>query len=260
MAPSIQQHTSPQGVAVVAGGGARWGATALQKTKLCRFFAKSGFCFHGAACRFAHGEEQLNAKPDLSRTSICAYYAQRGTCLAGDRCKFAHGREQLKGPSTNPERNVQNGGRHGQAEPRGKIELHLETLQTQVCELQRRLALLQCAALVQCAGKASSESTSTGAGSTAATPRNSECESRDCPLPSGADWFGHIVPVSASNGTASWKGKRWSANGVAELGSHIAAGFRVVVKNTFLEVTPCSSELATPSRRSCSLPPSFRGQ
>lgn len=66
----------------------------FQRTQLCAFWAR-GSCKRGAACAFAHGEEQLRESPNLSKTKICKNF-QRGDCELGDGCTFAHRREDLR--------------------------------------------------------------------------------------------------------------------------------------------------------------------
>mmetsp|Transcript_42984 Transcript_42984/g.68094 ORF Transcript_42984/g.68094 Transcript_42984/m.68094 type:complete len:182 (+) Transcript_42984:101-646(+) len=66
----------------------------FQRTQLCAFWAR-GNCKRGAACAFAHGEEQLRESPNLSKTKICKSF-QRGECMSGDGCTFAHRREDLR--------------------------------------------------------------------------------------------------------------------------------------------------------------------
>ena len=43
----------------------------LFKTRLCTNFQASGQCPFAEKCHFAHGEEELNVRPNLNKTSIC---------------------------------------------------------------------------------------------------------------------------------------------------------------------------------------------
>eukprot|EP00929_Paragymnodinium_shiwhaense_P057329 TRINITY_DN28695_c0_g2_i1.p1 TRINITY_DN28695_c0_g2~~TRINITY_DN28695_c0_g2_i1.p1 ORF type:complete len:368 (+),score=79.71 TRINITY_DN28695_c0_g2_i1:83-1105(+) len=67
----------------------------LTKTTLCDFFAAGG-CPAGRHCKFAHGEQELQAKPNLSKTSICKAW-KRGACRkSAATCHFAHGYSDLR--------------------------------------------------------------------------------------------------------------------------------------------------------------------
>eukprot|EP00429_Kryptoperidinium_foliaceum_P044595 CAMPEP_0176110600 /NCGR_PEP_ID=MMETSP0120_2-20121206/55537_1 /TAXON_ID=160619 /ORGANISM="Kryptoperidinium foliaceum, Strain CCMP 1326" /LENGTH=537 /DNA_ID=CAMNT_0017444807 /DNA_START=69 /DNA_END=1683 /DNA_ORIENTATION=+ len=66
----------------------------LEKTKLCRFWAK-GQCGRGDQCTFAHGRVQLRPQPDLYRTKLCVHYLSGG-CNHGDRCRYAHGDTEVR--------------------------------------------------------------------------------------------------------------------------------------------------------------------
>lgn len=68
----------------------------MYRTEMCRFVDKPGGCPKGAACGFAHSNEELNPRPDLRKTSICSAWLT-GTCrLPKERCGFAHGDEDRK--------------------------------------------------------------------------------------------------------------------------------------------------------------------
>lgn len=67
---------------------------ALEKTKMCRFFAK-GQCGSGDDCSFAHGREQLRPQPDLYRTKLCVHYLNGG-CRHEARCRYAHGNTEVR--------------------------------------------------------------------------------------------------------------------------------------------------------------------
>jgi hypothetical protein len=59
------------------------------KTELCSHFS-TGTCRFGAACTFAHGQEELRARPRSSRwkTSLCWFPPER--CKYGARCRYLH--------------------------------------------------------------------------------------------------------------------------------------------------------------------------
>ncbi|CAE7437170.1 zfp36l2-A [Symbiodinium sp. CCMP2592] len=65
----------------------------MSKTEICRFNSM-GKCKRGAQCSFAHGPEELVAKPDLFKTMLCRKWA-KGSCNFTN-CTFAHGEEELR--------------------------------------------------------------------------------------------------------------------------------------------------------------------
>lgn len=64
------------------------------KTKLCVFWEK-GRCVRGNVCKYAHGNTELQAMPDLTNTAMCRTMAETGRC---DRpgCLYAHSHENLR--------------------------------------------------------------------------------------------------------------------------------------------------------------------
>lgn len=64
------------------------------KTRQCSFYAK-GKCTRGQQCKYAHGETELQDRPDLTFTSLCREYATTGTCT-NPKCSFAHNPGQLR--------------------------------------------------------------------------------------------------------------------------------------------------------------------
>eukprot|EP00933_Yihiella_yeosuensis_P016798 TRINITY_DN14216_c1_g1_i4.p1 TRINITY_DN14216_c1_g1~~TRINITY_DN14216_c1_g1_i4.p1 ORF type:complete len:212 (-),score=34.48 TRINITY_DN14216_c1_g1_i4:187-822(-) len=62
----------------------------LRKTTLCSVYQGTGECAYGAKCHFAHGQDEIQDKPNLMGTRLCKSFMQRGSCLAGSRCRFAH--------------------------------------------------------------------------------------------------------------------------------------------------------------------------
>jgi hypothetical protein len=67
----------------------------LHRTKMCKFFVR-GDCAKGSMCKFAHGTNTLQSRPNLFRTSLCMAFERFGSCKMGDDCKYAHGTNQLK--------------------------------------------------------------------------------------------------------------------------------------------------------------------
>eukprot|EP00930_Biecheleria_cincta_P081764 TRINITY_DN7109_c0_g2_i1.p1 TRINITY_DN7109_c0_g2~~TRINITY_DN7109_c0_g2_i1.p1 ORF type:complete len:250 (+),score=21.50 TRINITY_DN7109_c0_g2_i1:52-801(+) len=63
----------------------------FSKTKMCKFY-KKGQCNRGGLCMFAHGKEELQARPDLDKTALCPL---RQTCT-DPVCKYAHCISELR--------------------------------------------------------------------------------------------------------------------------------------------------------------------
>eukprot|EP00929_Paragymnodinium_shiwhaense_P007242 TRINITY_DN111179_c0_g1_i1.p1 TRINITY_DN111179_c0_g1~~TRINITY_DN111179_c0_g1_i1.p1 ORF type:complete len:359 (-),score=77.94 TRINITY_DN111179_c0_g1_i1:184-1260(-) len=67
----------------------------LAKTTLCNFYAAGG-CPAGDSCNFAHGTEELQAKPNFCKTSLCRAW-QEGKCdKTAAKCPFAHGYSEMR--------------------------------------------------------------------------------------------------------------------------------------------------------------------
>eukprot|EP00929_Paragymnodinium_shiwhaense_P050326 TRINITY_DN25341_c0_g1_i1.p1 TRINITY_DN25341_c0_g1~~TRINITY_DN25341_c0_g1_i1.p1 ORF type:complete len:260 (+),score=47.72 TRINITY_DN25341_c0_g1_i1:272-1051(+) len=67
----------------------------FQKTELCRFF-QANACAKGMDCPFAHGLDELQARPNLYKSAICKMWL-RGKCPNSCKtCRFAHGPGDLK--------------------------------------------------------------------------------------------------------------------------------------------------------------------
>jgi len=64
------------------------------KTKVCAFWEK-GRCTRGAACKYAHGEQELQAAPDLTNTALCREMTEKGQCTRPN-CPFAHSWDTLR--------------------------------------------------------------------------------------------------------------------------------------------------------------------
>lgn len=79
-AAHLQGRVQPKGVAKSSNA-------LFLKTKMCSFFLK-GSCKR-ESCTFAHGAEELSARPDLRCTKMCAATLRGGICMEAD-CPFAH--------------------------------------------------------------------------------------------------------------------------------------------------------------------------
>jgi hypothetical protein len=65
-----------------------------RKTELCRFYQR-GACKRGAACDFAHEEQDVRTKPDLQRTKPCPALVNGQRC-ENPSCAFAHDTGKLR--------------------------------------------------------------------------------------------------------------------------------------------------------------------
>jgi len=68
------------------------------KTRICSFW-KKGACRRGRHCKYAHGEREMNAPPDLTNTSICKQMLAYGHCK-DDGCPYAHATSELRSTKT----------------------------------------------------------------------------------------------------------------------------------------------------------------
>jgi len=64
------------------------------KTKMCAFW-QVGRCQRGAACKYAHGDQELNNEPDLQKTAMCPKMI-RGRGCRDPQCSFAHDVHELR--------------------------------------------------------------------------------------------------------------------------------------------------------------------
>jgi len=64
------------------------------KTKICAFWEKNR-CTRGSSCKYAHGEHELQATPDLTNTALCREMSETGKCEKPN-CPFAHSWETLR--------------------------------------------------------------------------------------------------------------------------------------------------------------------
>mmetsp|Transcript_107909 Transcript_107909/g.310966 ORF Transcript_107909/g.310966 Transcript_107909/m.310966 type:complete len:436 (-) Transcript_107909:93-1400(-) len=65
----------------------------FKKTVMCRFFPK---CHKGSECPFAHAEDEIRARPDLTKTRMCAGFYDGRCKLSTAECPFAHGEQELR--------------------------------------------------------------------------------------------------------------------------------------------------------------------
>lgn len=64
------------------------------KTRVCSFYA-NGKCTRGAMCKYAHGDTELQSRPDLTFTSLCREFSMTGACT-NPACSFAHDPSELR--------------------------------------------------------------------------------------------------------------------------------------------------------------------
>lgn len=67
----------------------------FHKTKMCKFFIM-GMCTRGESCQYAHSKEDLQIAPDLKCTKLCQDLIQTGQCRDPANCLFAHNKQELR--------------------------------------------------------------------------------------------------------------------------------------------------------------------
>lgn len=66
----------------------------FSKTEICRYY-RSG-CRNGLACPWAHGDHEVEGRPDLTKTSLCRAWSKNACPLPKEECRFAHGAADLR--------------------------------------------------------------------------------------------------------------------------------------------------------------------
>lgn len=67
----------------------------FSKTQMCKYLVR-GFCMQGPNCPFAHSQEELQHRPDLSCTKLCPkLFGSEGYC-SNPSCTYAHSKDQLR--------------------------------------------------------------------------------------------------------------------------------------------------------------------
>lgn len=63
------------------------------KTEPCKYWTEKGYCEYGDQCAFAHGNNEIRQKPNISsnyKTKKCNQFHETGYCPYGVRCQFIH--------------------------------------------------------------------------------------------------------------------------------------------------------------------------
>ena len=95
----------------------------MYKTRMCRYYTRSGGCRRGSACAFAHGAGESRAAPDLTKTSLCSAWRNRQCDRMAKDCPFAHGFSDLRvTPCFKPHKFL-----HSKAREIRKVREHRET-------------------------------------------------------------------------------------------------------------------------------------
>lgn len=61
--------------------------------KPCKYWTEKGYCEYGDQCAFAHGNNEIRQKPNVSsnyKTKKCNQFHETGYCPYGVRCQFIH--------------------------------------------------------------------------------------------------------------------------------------------------------------------------
>ncbi|CEL99234.1 unnamed protein product [Vitrella brassicaformis CCMP3155] len=87
--------------------------TQFHKTRLCRWYdpdTTKNRCYWGAACRYAHGPEDLRSQPDLRKTSLCPHIQRSSTYSRPDcgnpHCQYAHSLAELRATPAFKKKNI----------------------------------------------------------------------------------------------------------------------------------------------------------
>lgn len=62
-------------------------------SKPCKYWTEKGYCEYGDQCAFAHGNNEIRQKPNISsnyKTKKCNQFHETGYCPYGVRCQFIH--------------------------------------------------------------------------------------------------------------------------------------------------------------------------
>lgn len=66
---------------------------AKYKTEVCKYWTQTGYCQFGDQCAFAHGQQEIRQRQNLSsnyKTKKCMQFHDNGYCPYGVRCQFIH--------------------------------------------------------------------------------------------------------------------------------------------------------------------------
>lgn len=66
------------------------------RTEFCRYNATAAGCRNAEACPFAHGNQEIQHRPDLTKTSMCRSWMAGECRKSASECPFAHGRNELR--------------------------------------------------------------------------------------------------------------------------------------------------------------------
>jgi len=228
----------------------------LDKTRLCKFFAR-GKCMRGPACTFAHGNVELETRPDFFRTQLCPSLFQTGACPLGSACSYAHSPQELRRPSVKKGHQAGAAMRGAQQKALCEEAEQLDLMQQKIIRLRAQMQELQ-VLTAECGAK----------GASVAVSPTLSCSSRDddaseglgCPVGSfsrqttaeGDD--DSLAPVPFSRQTSSDEDCDAWEDVVAS--TEAAEPCEFVVRHTFWSLEPLRPE--GQHRRSKSAPAASR--
>ena len=212
-----------------------------KKTRLCKFFA-AGACTRGSSCAFAHGSCQLRDQPDFSKTRLCADFVERGRCMRGEACSFAHGKQELRPGS------AAKLGRSAKGTPKAPSRAHASS--TDVAWQALQTLQMQHSLHEQAALKLMFRSTS------AWLPSQPEDKTADACPPEKISFSRQTTWEGLESEPASFSRESSAASCAPDVASLLALpeGIKVLVKNTFIEVTEDVDQEAKKISRTRSLP------
>ena len=229
-----------------------------KKTQLCKFFAV-GACQRGSSCAFAHGTAQLRQQPDFSKTRLCADFMELGRCAQGRDCKFAHGRRELRPGSA--AKVGRPSGRSTQAAQAPKPEAEEVKTVVQALETLRKRQLHHERAAMNLMLQGTLAGVASLSGKGKASP---DLELPETSFSRQTTWEGvetvstGFSRASSDASNASMEEKEFCE--VAVQDQHVpspkapVSGWKVQVKNTFIEVEDDENIIAPVIRRTKSLP------
>ena len=73
----------------------------FRKTRMCEAFKTDACPFAEHDCAFAHDRSELKVITDVYKTALCRHWAvSPGFCKSGAACRFAHGTDELRDRDT----------------------------------------------------------------------------------------------------------------------------------------------------------------
>lgn len=213
----------------------------FQKTKLCKFF-KLNMCKRGESCTFAHTLHDLQPMPDLQKTKMCSKISRGRPCI-DPACQYAHSRSELRAVAFERSNMAIHMGSVANETPKSENRMGNQSPWTDYSTAPA-LRLLETACPVKLAlpkspaMKKSCMSRQTTASSTMANTQDQVPTLTSLPelegSPSDADW--DDSSDYEPDGTSSDPSAAVSTLGSEQADTKMPEGWKLITKNTFLEL------------------------